>query len=124
MSMVFMAKSVCIICGQEKDGIEVENDFVLESIRWFKRNVTKNEKGNRLVVCKDCYAKYRDARKKYESRVKTYLVLGFLFLIFTVLVSSDKLFALGVSILLIIFLYLLSLLSYMPKLKIKVEKAK
>jgi len=43
-------------------------------------------------------------------------VLGFLFLVFGLIVSP-RLSTLLIGILLILFLYLLSLLSYMPKVK-------
>jgi|GEM_PF-2946149 len=45
-----------------------------------------------------------------------YLVLGFLFLVFGLIVSP-RLNTLLIGILLILFLYILSLLSYMPKVK-------
>ncbi|MGC8675955.1 MAG: hypothetical protein ACP5T3_00350 [Candidatus Micrarchaeia archaeon] len=112
-----MAKSICIVCGEEKQGIEVEQDWVINTIRWFKRNVTKNEQGNRLVVCKECYPKYAIMRKKYEGREKLYLALGIIFTLFSLFVASDKLYALGVGILVTALLYAFSLLSYTPKLK-------
>ncbi|MEM3781464.1 MAG: hypothetical protein QXT43_00675 [Candidatus Micrarchaeaceae archaeon] len=110
-------RSVCIICGNEKQGLEVENDFVINSIRWFKKNVTKNERNNRLVVCRDCYIKYAGMRKKYEGRVRLYLALGIIFALFAFLVSADKLYALAIGAFVVALLYLFSMLSYMPKLK-------
>ncbi len=109
-------KSYCIICGRERNGIEVEEDFVIKSIRWFKRNVTKNEEGNKLVVCNECYPKYLKYRRRFVGREIIYLTLGFLFLVFGLIVSF-RLSTLIIGLLLILFLYLLSLLSYMPKLK-------
>jgi len=94
----------------------MEEDFVIKSIRWLKRNVTKNEKGNRLVVCKECYPKYIKYRARFVRREGIYLVLGFLFLIFGLIVAP-RLSTLFIGIILILFLYLLSLLSYMPKAK-------
>mgnify|MGYP001626225261 CR=1 FL=1 len=116
-------KSVCIICGQEKLGIEVKEDYVIQAIRWFKRNVTKNEQGNKLVVCKDCYVKYSEMRAKYESRTKLYLTLGLLFLVFSFLVSSNKIAGLAMGVSVFLLLYLISFLSYVPALNIpKTEK--
>ncbi|MGC9037247.1 MAG: hypothetical protein ACP5IK_00840 [Candidatus Micrarchaeia archaeon] len=111
-------KSVCIICGQEKPGIEVKEDNVIRAIRWFKRNVTKNEQGNKLVVCKDCYVKYSALRSKYESRQKLYIALGILFVIFSTIVSTNKLVGLGIGIFIFLLLYLISFLSYIPALNL------
>jgi hypothetical protein len=108
--------SYCIICGKEKKGREVDEDYIIKGIRWFKRNITKNEKGNKLVVCNECYPKYLEYRKKFERRQITYILLGSLFLIFG-LIISPTLGTLFVGLGLLLFLYLLSLLNYMPKLK-------
>ncbi len=112
-----MQKSYCIICGKERDGIEIKEDHVIEAIRWIKTNITKNEKNNRLVVCKECYPKYVKARKKYESRRITYLVLGILFAAMSLIVSP-RLETLAMAIVVVVLLYALSYLSYMPALKI------
>ncbi len=113
-----LPKSVCIICGQEKPGIEVKEDNVIRAIRWFKRNVTKNEQGNKLVVCRDCYLKYSTLRSKYESRQKLYIALGILFVIFSVMVSTNKLVGLGMGIFVFVLLYLISFLNYIPALNL------
>ncbi len=110
-------KSYCIICGQEKDGIEIESDYVIDAIRWFKRNVTKNEQRNRIVVCKDCYPKYKTLRKRFEKREKIYIILGILFII-TGTVISPRIGTFIVTVIVAVFLYLLSLLSYIPKIKL------
>ncbi|MEM0074698.1 MAG: hypothetical protein QXS17_01640 [Candidatus Micrarchaeaceae archaeon] len=96
----------------------MQNDFIISSIRWFKKNITKNEQNNKLVVCKECYTEYSSARKRYEGRMKLYLALGIIFALFAIIVSSDKLYALGIGVLVVALLYLFSLLSYTPKLKI------
>lgn len=116
-------KSYCIICGEEKDGIEIKDDYVLSSIRWFKTNVTKTEKNNRLVVCKDCYPKYASMRKRYESRQALYVGLGIVFAIMS-LVLAPSVTTLFMDIILILFLYALSLLTYMPKLKINTDEGR
>lgn len=113
-----MPKTYCIICGNQKKGIPVEDDFVLDLIRWFKRNVTKNEQGNRLVVCRECYQKYSAGRRRFESRQRRYLVLGILFLLVSVLLSQ-QLSTLIVSLFVVALLYAFSFLSYMPKINIK-----
>ncbi|VVB77333.1 Uncharacterised protein [uncultured archaeon] len=113
-------KTYCIVCGNERKGIPVREDYVLGALRWFKKNVTRNEQGNALVVCKDCYGDYKKRRATYESRQKVYLVLGTLFIVVGVASSigsggfsvTTVLVSLGAFAL----LYILSLLSYMPKI--------
>jgi Ca2+/Na+ antiporter len=114
----FLKKSYCIECGKEKKGIEVEEDAVLGSIRWLKRNITKNEKGNVLVVCKGCYADYKKGRKKYESRQRIYMALGVIFVMMS-MVLSPNVMTLLISLLVLLLLYFFSLLSYTPKINIK-----
>jgi uncharacterized membrane protein len=111
-------ESRCIMCGEARDGLEVNEDFVIYTMRWFKRNITKNEKNYRLVVCKDCYPKYYEERKKYEKRQALYLVLGILFAIVLIIVGQNKLIALLYGLIVILFVYLLSLLTYIPSVKI------
>lgn len=104
----------CIMCGNKKPGIEVKSDRVISTMRWFKRNVTKNEQGHKLVVCKACYSGYKKGYDRFRSRQKLYLALGILFAIFGLL--SFSLGALVMSLLFVLVMYLLSFLSYMPKL--------
>lgn len=113
-----MQKSYCIICGKEKKGIAVENDFVLDTIRWFKKNVTKSGKNNKLVVCKEDYKTYALSRRKFESRQKLYVIFGVLFVILSLLVSRSA-STLPIAILIMLLLYLFSFLSYMPRISIK-----
>ncbi len=115
-------KSVCIICGKEKEGLEVQDDYVIKAIRWLKRNVTKNEKGNRLVVCRDCYPKYREMRKNYEKRLRQNIALGVIFLVLLLIFSQNKLYAFLVGGGILLLLYLLTLLNYVPQLKVTAEK--
>ncbi len=114
-------KSFCIICGNETNGIEVENDFVINSIRWLKTKVTKNVKNNRLVVCKACYPKYKEQRKRYESRQRLYLAFGIIFAFLSIVVSP-RIGTVLISAAVVLFLYLMSLLSYMPKIRIGIKK--
>jgi len=117
-----MQESRCIICGLEKDGIEVQDDYIIEAIRWFKRNVTKSEKNYRLVVCKECYPKYKKARDSYTRKQITYIAIGVIFAAVLIAVSSGRLLsAIFYGIIIIIFMYLLAQLSYMPALKIPVH---
>lgn len=113
-----MPKSYCIVCGKERNGIAVEDDYVLGSIRWFKERVTKNVKNNRLVVCKECYPKYSASRKKFEFRQKVYVGLGIAFAAVSLIVSP-RLPTLLVSIVVFAFLFALSLMSYTPRITIK-----
>ncbi|MGC8710347.1 MAG: hypothetical protein ACP5RF_01930 [Candidatus Micrarchaeia archaeon] len=106
----------CIICGKKKYGTEVEEGNVIKIIRWLKKNVTKNEKGNRLVVCSECYPKYTKYRSRFEKRLALYLILGILFLAFGLLLSFKlDTFILGLFV--ILLMYFFALLNYMPKLK-------
>ncbi len=115
------AKSYCIICGDPKSGLGVKNDHVLETVRWFKKNVTKNEKGYALVVCKDDYPEWKKRRSKFETRRVLYVGLGVVFAV-VAFVLSPKPDTLLVGIGLILLLYLFALLSYMPALDIKKQK--
>jgi cytochrome b subunit of formate dehydrogenase len=106
----------CIICGKELNGLEVKEDYVINAMRWFKRNVTHNEKNYRLVVCKDCYVKYKKARNSYNSKTVSYLAIGVIFAALLV-ITGRSLGALAAGIAIIMLMYALSLLSYMPGLK-------
>ena len=115
---VLQGKVVCIICGENKPGIRVKEDRVIGAIRWAKRNVTKNEKNNTLVVCRDCYPKYSKERSKYASRQVIYIALGMLFAIMSLLISPAILTFL-IAVVVIAFFYGLSLLNYSPALDIR-----
>lgn len=115
-----MANSYCMMCGKERKGIAVKEDSVLAALRWFKRNVTKDEKGNRLVVCRDCYPEYRKRRGSYESRQRLYLSLGIIFVVVSLVLSPRALTVL-VSLLVLAVVYLFSLMSYIPKIDLEKE---
>ena len=112
------------MCGKKKDGIKVADDHVLKALRWFKANITKNVQNNTLVVCKTCYPQYSKQRKKYVSRRTAYVALGLIFLILSIIISSGAwLTALSIGIFIVILLYALSLINYMPGLQLpKVSK--
>lgn len=110
-------KSYCIMCGEKKAGIAVKGDRVIRSIRWFKKNVTKNEKGHGLVVCRSCYPEYTKRLAKYRSRQAIYLVLGVLFVISELIISPSAI-SLLIGLLMLAVLYLFSLLNYAPRLDV------
>lgn len=107
-----------MICGKEKNGTEVQEDHVVGAMRWFKTNVTRNAKGYRIVVCKECMPEYRKLRGKFVRRRAMYVGLGIVFTVTLAAVSRGRylgIVAYGIGI--TVFLYLLSLISYMPALK-------
>ena len=110
-------EDACIICGKRIAGLEVRNDYILSSIRWFKRNVTRNEKGFRLVVCKEDFPKYYKQRKSFERKRSLYVGLGIVFAAALFILSSFNLYSLLYGLGIVVFLYLLSLVSYMPALE-------
>ncbi|MDE1845690.1 MAG: hypothetical protein KGH53_00175 [Candidatus Micrarchaeota archaeon] len=64
---------------------------------------------------------YEESRRNYESRQMTYIAIGVIFGILGVLIS----FGIGsiiAAIVVIIFLYLMSLLTYTPKIAVKTAK--
>ncbi|MDE1860422.1 MAG: hypothetical protein KGH72_01765 [Candidatus Micrarchaeota archaeon] len=116
-----MAKEYCIICGKAKAGIPVREDYVIDTMRWFKRNITHNEQGNALDVCKACYPDYKKLRSRFVNRQRLYMGIGLLFLIFVVLISF-QISTFAVALLFLGLLYLVSLANYMPDIAIKKAK--
>lgn len=111
-----MKQTRCIICGERKDGLAVREDFILSRLRWIKRNITKDEKGYTLVVCKACYPAYEKSRKRFVRRQLTYSILGVIFAAVIVLAGQNKLLAVIFGLVVFVVLFALSLLSYMPSL--------
>jgi hypothetical protein len=107
-------KSICIICGLDKDGLELKDDRVLKAMRWIKRNITKNPKNYRLVVCKEDFLKYKKGRDKYNKRQIIYLTIGIAFLVVLFISSGGRIYAVLVGILIAAFMWLLALVNYMP----------
>ncbi len=107
----------CMYCGERKEGLEIREDYVIYALRWLKRNVTRNERGYRIVVCRDDYQKHAKARKRFEGRQKVYLALGLIFAI-TVILAGKNIVAVFYAIAVLIFIYLFSLLTYVPALSI------
>lgn len=116
-----MAENRCIMCGQKRDGLRVKEDSVIILMRWFKKNITKNEKGYRLVVCKEDFPKYYKQRKRFESRRALYVALGAVFAVFMLAVGADKLLALVYGIIIVLFFYLLAHLTYTPAVEMPAE---
>jgi hypothetical protein len=112
------------MCGKEKDGLLVKDDYVINAIRWVKRNITKSEKNYTLVICKEDFLAYKKKRDSYERKMVIYVVIGIIFLIALSVVSGGKLGAIGVGFIITIFLFLLAQLSYMPAVDMPQIKAK
>jgi hypothetical protein len=119
-----MEKKVCIMCGQEKNGLDVKEDHVIRAMRWVKRNITKNAKNYQMVVCKDDFLKYKKKREGYERKQILYIIIGILFLVLLLIFANGRyLGAIVYGFAIIIFMYLLSLISYMPAVEMpKVQK--
>ncbi len=114
--------SRCVMCGKEKPGIEVKTDGVIKAMRWFGKTALHRDRHHRLVVCKECYIDYTKARKKYTNRQTAYLIIGILFTALLLISSGFNPVALVPGIILIAFLYLLSLVSYVPELSLSAKQ--
>ncbi len=111
-------ESYCVMCGKKRGGVEIKEDYVINSIRWFNRTVLKQFRNNRLVICEECYPKYKEQRKKFVGRQRLYIALGVIFVILGVFLDKT-IGALLIGIVILIVLYLFSLLSYVPELSYK-----
>ncbi len=112
------------MCGKEKNGLPVKEDVIIQSLRWVKRNITKNPKNFTLVVCKDDFLVYKKKRDSYERKMVMYVAIGIIFLAALAAVSSQRLGAVGVGLLITLFLLLLAQLSYMPAVEMPAIKEK
>lgn len=84
-------------------------------MRWVKRNITKNPKNYRMVVCKDDFLAYKKKRDSYERKRIAYVVIGVIFTVLLLSFANGRfLGAIVYGIGIIAFMYLLSLLSYIP----------
>ncbi len=119
-----MGKNVCIMCMKERPGLTVRGDAILSALRWIKRNVTRNPKNYTLVVCKECFLDYKKKRDSYERKMVIYAVLGIIFLAAITVVSSSKLGAIAVGLVIMLFLFLIAQLSYIPGVNMPETKAK
>lgn len=107
-----------MICGKEKAGTEVQEDWIIATMRWFKENITHNVKGYKIVVCKECMPKYTKMRTKFQRKQMFYVGLGIVFTLTIAIVSGGRyLGIISYGIVITLFLYALSLISYVPGLK-------
>lgn len=145
-----MKQVYCICCQNERNGLDVEEDGIIRTMRAAKSAIGMKTNQNRLVWCKACYPDhlhirspaggidtapieefdadrlknpvkvqgYEDRRRRYETRQIMYVGLGVLFAIVGLVISASVQ-TLGTAILLVAFLYVLSLLTYVPKLKVR-----
>jgi hypothetical protein len=109
----------CIICGEEKEGLPVKEDYIITAIRWVNRNIFHKYRNYHLVVCKECYLKYHKQREKYVHKQIAYVAIGVLFTLALLYSSRGNPVSLLYGIAVIIFMYALSLVSYAPSLNIK-----
>lgn len=114
----------CIICGEKKDGLEIYEDHVIAGIRFFNRKVLRKYRNYNLVVCKQCYLKYQKGRSSFVKKRAAYILLGGVFAAILVIVSSGSLLAFLYGAIVIVLMYMLSLISYLPDLKIKGNQRK
>jgi hypothetical protein len=112
----------CIICNQEKEGLGIKEDNIVYFLRWLNSHTVKYRNPNYPVVCRECFTKYRKQRKSYERKLISYLIIGFLFAGFIIVGSGGKPLSFLFGLIIIAFMYLLSLLSYIPELEIGQNK--
>jgi len=75
--------SVCIECGNEKEGYPVKEDYVIAAIRKVK-TMLRVAKNNTLVVCQGCVDARKVRRERFEKRFVQHgavAVIVFLFLV-------------------------------------------
>jgi hypothetical protein len=118
-------KKVCIMCGNEKVGLQVKEDHVIGAMRWVKRNITKNPKNYRMVVCKEDFLAYKKKRDSYERKRIAYVIIGIIFMALLLSFASGRfLGAIVYGVGVIAFMYLLSLLSYIPAVEMPAVQEK
>ncbi len=110
-----MKPSYCIICQKKKKGLEVEDNTLIKAVRYVKRNFLKNERGNKLVVCKECFTKYYEDYKRFESRERSIFLLLSIFVILAI-ISSPTLGSIIALAFIIAVLYALLVAVSVPKL--------
>lgn len=109
-----MGKTICIICGKEKTGLLVRIDAMISTLRWLKKKITGRVSSNVPVVCKECFLVYKKKRDSYERKTVIYAVLGIIFIAALAVISSNKIGAVSIGLIILLFLILLAQLSYMP----------
>jgi len=121
-----MKKDACIICGKEKPGLEVKDDYMIDAVRWIKLKIFKSKPKNfRLVVCKDDFLKYKKQRDTYERNQMLYVAIGIIFLAMLLVFSNGRVLgAIFYGALVILFMYLVAQLGYIPAVDIPEDKKK
>ena len=104
----------CIICGENKDGLDIKVDNVVLAIRWLNRHTIRALNPYRPVVCRECFQKYYKTRKSYERKQIAYVIIGVLFAFFLVIASKAAPAAFLFGLAIIAFMFLLSLVTYVP----------
>ncbi len=112
----------CIICNQEKEGIGIKEDGLIHALRMLNSYTVKYKNPNYPVVCRECFTKYRKLRKGYERKLVSYLIIGVLFAGFIIVGSGGRPLSFLFGFAIIAFMYLLSVLSYVPELEIEQNK--
>jgi len=115
-----MQKGICIITEQEVSGIPIKEDAVISTIRKIKRlfGIAKN---NALVVGADSMEEYKKRRAKFERTFVQYVALAIIMVAAFVLLplffgAPFSLGSLAMSVLIGVFIILLSFSSYIPSL--------
>jgi len=108
-----MQKEVCIVCGQERTGYPVKDDIVLATLRGIKQRLHIST-GNKLVVCEEDVEKAQAKRARFEKYLMWYGILAAA-VFFIILFSSSSPIALFWAAIAALFVMLLSLFSYYPK---------
>ncbi|MCL4379170.1 MAG: hypothetical protein M1160_02805 [Candidatus Marsarchaeota archaeon] len=108
----------CIICNEQKPGLEIAPDSFISAVRWLNEHTMRYKNPYNPVVCRQCFTKYRKARKSFERKRIYYLTIGILFA--GVLVAASRLnpYSVLVGLGVVALMYLLSLVSYMPRLEL------
>ena len=116
----FKKKGVCIVCHKNKMGYPIESDYMIDGIAYVKK-LMKTYKGNKLVVCEDCFDEYKKKRERFVRNLLLYggigAILGLL-LIFTNLSLQSIIFALFLELIMLILAHM----SYVPKVMDDAEK--
>jgi hypothetical protein len=86
---------------------------MIDVIRWWKR-MRKTEKSYRLVVCRECFDKYSKARQRYKRRQLECMILGIVFAAMLIISRPLQGALFGTAI--VVFMYLVSQLNWVPAL--------
>jgi hypothetical protein len=116
-------KPRCIICGEEKEGLNIKIDNIVTTIRWINSHTIRAKSRGRPVVCRECFPKYYKARKSYEKKLVSYLIIGILFAIFIIVASRARPSSFLFGFAIIVFMFLLSIISYVPSVETKAAGA-